>query len=121
VANNYNNDDDLYRMVHERGWEPLEAADLACKPEDIGFRVSEDGKLVRGPQGREMIFKMAKDDYQALQQRKTEVNNASIGKPAKTKAAAATAVAAAFGDEAGSFVDKHLVGQVIDTQEPLPQ
>ena len=120
IGNNYNHDDDLYRMVHELGWEPLEAADLACKPEEIGFRVSEDGKLVRGTQGREMIFKMAIEDYKALQAKQTEANNATIGKPSKTKAAAANAVAAAFGDEAGSFVDKHLVGTVTDTVEPLP-
>ena len=35
--------------------------------------------------------------------------------------AAANAVAATFGDEAGTFVDKHLVGQITDTVEPLPQ
>jgi hypothetical protein len=120
VGNNYNNDDELYRMVHELGWLPLEASDLACKPEEIGFRVSEDGNLVRGPQGKEMLFKMPIEDYTILQQRKTEANNATIGRPGAAKAAAAGAVAAAFGPEAADFVDKHLVGQVTDTLEPLP-
>jgi|SoiMethySBSTD1v2_1073268.scaffolds.fasta_scaffold396779_2 hypothetical protein len=120
IANDYNHDDDLYRMTHELGWEPLEAADLACDPKDIGFRVSEDGKLVRGPQGREMIFKMAKEDYALLQQKQTEANNATIGRPGKTKAAAAEAVTAVHGPEAGEFVHKHLVGTVTDTVEPLP-
>lgn len=120
IGNNYNNDDDLYRLVHEEGWEPLAPADLACKPEEIGFQVSPDGKLVRGTQGREMIFKMDKADYDLLQMRKTEVNNATIGKPGKTKAAVTNAVAAVHGDEAASFVDKHFVGQVTDTQEPIP-
>jgi hypothetical protein len=120
IGNNYNNDDELYRMVHELGWEPLVVSDLTCKPEEIGFRVSEDGRLVRGPQGREMIFKMPIADYRALEQRKTEANNATIGKPGATKAAAANAVGAAFGDEAAAFVDKHLVGHVTDTQELVP-
>lgn len=121
IGNNYNNDDDLYRLVHDEGWEPLELADLACKPEEIGYRVSEDQRLVKGPQGREMVFKMDKADYAALQARKTEANNATIGRASKTKAAAAEAVTAAFGPEAGEFVDKHLTGTITDTVEPLPQ
>jgi hypothetical protein len=121
IGNNYNNDDDLYRLVHEAGWLPLEEVDLACKPEEIGFRVSEDGKLVRGPQGREMIFKMDKVDYAILQQKLTEANNATIGRPGKTKDAAANAVAAVHGPEAGDFVHKHLTGTITDTVEPLPQ
>ncbi len=51
----------------------------------------------------------------------TDANNAQIGRPGKTKAAAANAVASVYGDEAATFVDKHLVGTVTDTQEPLPQ
>lgn len=121
IANNYNHDDDLYRMTHELGWLPLEADDLACKPDEIGFRVSEDGKLVRGTQGREMIFKMAKEDYAELQQKQTEANNKTIGRPGATKAEAANAVAAVHGPEAGDFVHKHLTGTVTDTVEPLPQ
>lgn len=120
IGNDYNNADDLYRLVHIDGWDPLEVADLACKPEDIGYRASEDGKLVRGPQGREMLFKMAVEDYRELEKRKTEANNATIGKPSKVKAAAAEAAAAVHGPEAGDFVHKHLVGTVTDTQEPIP-
>jgi len=120
IANDYNQEDDLYRMVHELGWSHLLPEDLACKPKEIGFRVSEDGHLVRGTQGREMVFKMAKDDYRLLKQRESDANNAQIGRPGKTKEAAANAVASVYGDEAASFVDKHLVGSVTDTQEPLP-
>ena len=120
IGNNYNNDDDLYRLVHEAGWEPLELADLACKPEDVGFRLSEDGKLVRGPQSREMIFKMDIEDYKLLQQRQTDANNATIGKPNKTKQSVTEAVAAVHGGEAADFVQKHFVGHVTDTQESLP-
>ena len=121
IANDYNNADDLYRMVHEKGWEHLREEDIACKPREIGYRVSEDGHLVKGPQGREQVFKMRIEDYNALKMRETEYNNSTIGRPGKAKAAAASAVASAFGDEAGTFVDKHLVGEITDTVEPLPQ
>lgn len=121
IGNNYNSDDDLYRIVHELGWLPLQPEDLACKPEEIGFRLSEDGHLVRGSQGREMLFKMDKADYAALQAKQTEANNATIGRPQKTKEAAANAVAAVHGPEAADFVHKHFVGTVTDTQEPMPQ
>jgi len=120
IANDYNQDDDLYRMVHEFGWLPLEADDLAVDPKEIGYRRSEDGRIVRGPQGREMVFKMAKRDYDLLQARKTEANMAQIGKPAKTKQAVAESLASAFGPEAGDTAAKHFHGHVTDTQEVIP-
>lgn len=120
IGNDYNSQDDLYRMVHEYGWLPLEEGDLACKPEEIGYRVNESGHLVRGPQGREVIFKMHKDDYRILMQRKTERNNKGIGSASKTRAQLAEAAASTFGDEAGEYVHKHVTGSVRDTREALP-
>lgn len=119
IANNYGNDDELYRMRHELGWEPLEIGDLACKPEEVGFRVNETGDLVRGPQGREVIFKMAVEDYRILAMRKTERNNAGVGRPGQTKQQIAQAAAATFGPEAGDFADKHITGTVTDTVEVI--
>jgi hypothetical protein len=120
IANDYAEPDFFYRMIHELGWIPLEVGDLACEPEECGFRRSETGHLVRGPQGREMIFKMDKADYAILMQRKTERNNATVGNPGKTKQATANAAAQAFGPEAGDAVYKHFQGTVTDTLEPLP-
>lgn len=120
VANDYADEQQLYRMVYEYGWLPLELADLSCTAEEIGYRVNESGHLVRGPQGREVIFKMDKQDYALLMQRKTERNNAGIGSAAKTKAQMAESAAATFGPEAGDYVHKHVTGTVIDTREALP-
>lgn len=120
VANDYAEPDGLYRMVHEYGWLPLEPADIACNPEDIGYRVNESGHLVRGPQGREVVFKMAIEDYRLLMQRKTERNNRGIGSQSKTKFAMAESAAAAHGSEAGDWVHKHVTGTITDTREVLP-
>jgi hypothetical protein len=119
IANTYNNDDEFYRMRHEMGWEPLMADDLACLPEEIGFIKKEDGTLVRGSQGREMIFKMPIADYKALQQAKTDRNRADIGRPSKVKESVVGALAATAGDEAASFAQQHFTGTVTDTVEPL--
>jgi hypothetical protein len=120
VGNNYNSDDDLYRIVHEYGWAPLELSDLACKPEDIGYRVNETGHLVRGPQGREVIFKMAIEDYRELMRRKTERNNQGIGSARKTRQQVAEAAATTFGPEAGDYIEKHVTGEVRDSRESRP-
>lgn len=120
IGNDYASEDALYRMVHEYGWLPLELSDLACKPEEIGYRVNESGHIVRGPQGREVIFKMDKQDYAILMQRKTERNNAGIGSTAKTRALMAESAAATYGPEAGDYVHKHVTGTVTDTREALP-
>lgn len=120
IGNDYAGDDGLYRMVHEYGWLPLEPSDLACKPEEIGYRVNESNHLVRGPQGREVIFKMDKADYALLVQRKTEKNMQGIGSASKTKSQVAEAAASTFGPEAGDYVHKHVTGTVTDTREALP-
>lgn len=119
IANDYAGQDELYRMTHEYGWLPLEPGDLACNAEEIGYRVNESGHLVRGPQGREVIFKMDKGDYRELVKRKTERNNQGIGSASKTRFQVADAVSNAFGPEAADFVYKNVKGTVTDTREPV--
>jgi hypothetical protein len=120
IGNDYAEDDGLYRIVHEYGWLPLAREDLACKPEEIGFRVNESGHLVRGPQGREVVFKMDKADYAVLQQRKSEANMRGIGSASKTRQQVAEAAASQFGAEAGEYIHKSVTGTVTDTREALP-
>lgn len=119
IANDYAGQDELYRMVHEYGWLPLEPSDLACKAEEIGYRVNESNHLVRGPQGREVIFKMDKGDYRELMKRKTERNMQGIGSAGKTRTQVAEAASSAFGPEAADFIYKNVKGTVTDTQEPV--
>ena len=112
VANTYVNDSAFYEM-REKGWIPLEPADLNCTVEESGFTLSPDGYLVRGPQGREMVFKMDKADYRLLEQAKTAANMRGIGSATKAKADIAEAAGSQLGDEAGSYINS-LDGQVID-------
>lgn len=119
IENDFADDQQVYRAVHDLGWEPLAVEDLGCKPEEVGLRVNEQGYLVRGQQGREVVLKMDKQDYRAVEKAKTEANMRGIGSPAKSKAQTAEAAAAAFGPEAGDFVHQHVTGTVTDTRGPL--
>lgn len=120
VDNDFADAQQVYRSVHEHGWEPLTVDDLACKPEEVGLRLNEQGYLVRGVQGREVVLKMAKEDYREVERLKTEANMRGIGSPSKTKQHMAEAAAAQFGPEAGDFVASHVTGTVTDTKGTLP-
>ncbi len=113
IENNYADESMHYRMVHELGYEPVTPDMLACKPEEIGFKVSADGFLVRGPNGGEMVYRMAAEDRKLLEKAQTEANMAGIGSRSKTKAQLAEVAGATFGDEAGTYLNS-LEGQVVD-------
>jgi hypothetical protein len=107
----------FYRMRHEMGYVPLTADDLpeGVTPTAIGFRVSEDGYLVRGPVGQEeMPWKMPKEDRALLEQAMTDQNMAGIGSTKKIKNDMAEAAGSQFGSEAGDFMNS-LSGEVIDS------
>lgn len=114
IENNYADETMHYRMVHELGYEPVKPEDLACTPEEIGFKVSPDGNLMRGPQGGEIIYKMRVEDRKILEQHQTEANMRGIGSASKTRAVMADVAGKQFGDEAGDYLSK-LDGQVIDS------
>ncbi len=113
IENNYADESMHYRMVHELGYEPVTPDMISCKPEEIGFKVSADGYLVRGPNGGEMVYRMAAADRKLLEQAQTEANMAGIGSRSKTQAQLASVAGQTFGDEAGEYLNS-LDGQVID-------
>lgn len=113
IENNYADESQHYRMVHELGYEPVRLEDLACKPEEIGFKVGPDGVICRGPNGGEVIYKMKAEDRKVLEQAQTEANMRGIGSVSKTRSAMAEAAGKQFGDEAGSYLNS-LDGSVID-------
>ncbi len=113
IENNYADESMHYRMVHELGYEPVTPEMLSCKPEEIGFKVSADGYLVRGPNGGEMIYRMAEADRKLLEQAQTDANMAGIGSRSKTQAEIANVAGKTFGGEAGDYMAS-LEGQVID-------
>ena len=112
IANTYLNEGQFYGM-RQKGWVPLEPADLNCSVEESGFRLSVDGYLVRGPRGEEMVFKMEKDDYAALAAAKTAANMRGIGSASNIKADMANVAGSALGSEAGDYIHG-LDGAVVD-------
>lgn len=120
IANGDLHEQRLYEMRHDKGWEPLLPEDLACKPEEAGFRVNESGYLVRGSRGQEMAFKMLREDFHDLTRAKTDRNSKAIGRTSKeVKERIANAVANEHGSEAAEYVHNHFVGEVTDLKGPL--
>lgn len=105
-----------FDMVHELGWVPVTAADLAVPPDQVGFTLNASGYVCRGAHGEEVVFMMKRTDADAITARKAEVNKKSMGSTAKVKQDLAQAAAAQYGSEAGDFVH-NAVGDVTDTRE----
>ncbi len=108
--------------IHEmtaKGWEIVEPSDIKGKPEDFGFSV-QDGRVVRGERGRDVLMKMHKEDYKSIQLAKSRENLKGIGK-AKAKDAVLNDVARVVGDrgdEAATFLNRTLT--VTDSRKPEP-
>lgn len=108
--------------VHEvagKGWEFVQPEDLAGTPEDFGFSV-ENGRIVRGERGREVLMKMHRDDWQAILEAKSRANALRVtgrkGKDALLDDVARTV--GDRGDEAASFLAPRLT--ITDTKGPEP-
>lgn len=107
-------DESRFYKMRQNGWEPVTVDDIDGPIEESGFRLHEDGKsLVRGVKGREMAFKMLKEDYRLLEAAKEAASMKGIGSARKIKADIAEAAGRQLGDEAGSYLS-NLDGQVID-------
>lgn len=111
-ANTYANENEFW-LMRERGWVPLEADDLAVPVDQTGYRV-ENGALVRGERGKEMLWKMDQADYAILMAAKTEANMRGIGSKQRTREDLANAIAGPHGSEAADFI-YNSPGSVIDT------
>jgi len=95
-----------YDAVHRLGWTPLTRADLAETPESLGFVTAADGRIVRGPQGQEVLMAMPKHYFEAVQKAKAEANTRAL-KSKAVRDEVAQATAKTHGDEAGDTVHKH--------------
>ena len=74
----------------------------------IGFRTAEDGKtLVRGARGDEVIYKMPKEKYDAIQKAKAEANTRAMRSGTAARDDVANAAGSSLGDEAGSYIQQH--------------
>jgi hypothetical protein len=122
ISNSGVSDSRHYDMVHKFGYQPFTVADLpdGISANSIGFRVAEDGQtLVRGVRGDEVIYKMAKASYDAIQMAKAEKNLDGMKSETKARNQAAEAVAAHQGSEAGDYIAKHATITIKDSKQPL--
>lgn len=95
-----------YDAVHRLGWTPLSRADLVVAPEQLGFVVAADGRVVRGPQGQEVLMAMPKAHFDAVQKAKSDANTRALkGQHVREEVSQATATA--HGSEAGDTIHKH--------------
>ena len=105
VVNTTISDDRLWQMQADKGWVYLDVADLAVAPHEIGFR-ELDGRVVRGQQGQEVLMKMPRQDYKAVQAMKEAENKRTTFSPKSNKQAIVGAASSELGDQAASFLNR---------------
>lgn len=116
VVNTAISDDRLWQMQAEKGWVYAEEADLAVAPHEIGFRVL-DGRIVRGQQGQEVLMKMERTDYAAIQKQKDAENRTRTFSKTANKSAMVGAASAGLGDEAATFLNRAI--QSVEIKDSL--
>lgn len=92
-----------YDVVHNKGWVPVAPSELDGRPEEYGFK-EQDGRLVRGDRGEEILMKMPQADFDAIQRAKAEHNLKGLGKKAMLDTAASMAASQGLGDEAAETI-----------------
>jgi len=106
--------------MRAKGWELVDPGDISGNPEDFGFGL-QDGRVVRGERGRDVLMKMHREDFDAIQLGKARENTKGLGGK-KAKSAVVEDVARLApdgqGDEAADFVNRTLT--VHDQRAPEP-
>jgi hypothetical protein len=121
IGNSLANDNAHYEMQARMGWRPVKASELPAgvKPEDVGWRASEDGTLVRGTRGDEVLYKMPKEVREALLHKQAAINKRGTGSAKAVKADVAQAVAGQMGSEAADFAQSNITITGSDREGPL--
>jgi len=102
-----------------KGWDQVTPADVSDLEQLGGYSVSPEGFIVRGERGREILMSMPKQVIRAVRAAKTEHNNRTMGRAGALKAELTEAVSNKFGDEAGTFTQKHV--NLTDNYEVIPE
>jgi hypothetical protein len=112
-----------YQAVHELGWVALTVSDLASAPEDLGFVVGTDGRIVRGTRGQDMLMAMPETDFAKVQAAKDAANRRRLG-ATTLRDSVAQATATAHGDQAGEQTFRHFtrkeVKETISDEDLVP-
>ena len=120
IVNSQIHDTHLWSMQADKGWVYLAPEDLAVSPNEIGFRV-QDGRVVRGTHGQEVLMKMPKSDYRAIQKAKDAQNRQNTFGKKQVKAAIVGAAGQAEGSQSAEFLDAQLNQvRIVDTRERVP-
>ena len=109
----------VHDLVHRQGYAYVTPEDLAGKPEDYGFDTQE-GRVVRGERGREVLLKIPADDFQMIALAK-DARNRGKASPGAIKAFIAEQAGAQFGDEAGAFLSRNVELTEHRAPEPLEE
>jgi len=122
IVNSKISNSHLYDMQAEKGWVYAVLGDLAVRPEEVGLR-ELDGRLVRGTQGEEVLMKMERTDYAAIQKAKDKANREqTFGKKALKSAVVNAASREVDGDEGAEFLNRAVNRiQVTDSREVLAE
>ena len=96
-----------WEMQAEKGWVYLEEADISVPLSDLGLRV-QDGRVVRGTHGTEVLMKQLKSDYTAIKKMKDAENRKNTFSQRANKAAilAAAGQLEGDGDQAADFLNR---------------
>jgi hypothetical protein len=117
IVNAQIREDRLWEMQAEKGWVYADERDLAVAPTEVGFRV-QDGRLVRGVQGHEVLMKMERSDYKAIQKAKDAENRVNTFAKEKIKGTVIAQASAELGDQAASYLNQNLGNiSVTDSRE----
>lgn len=120
IVNTQISDARLWEMQADKGWIYAEVSDLAVKPEEIGFR-EQDGRVVRGTQGHEVLMKMPKQDYAKIQKAKDDANRKNTFSQKAIKDSILGAVQAEpGGDQGADFLSRNIQNiTVTDSREAV--
>ena len=111
----------VWEMQADKGWVYAEPTDIAVPVTELGFRV-QDGRIVRGQHGSEVLMKMERADYAAVQAAKdVENRRQTFGKKAvKDAIIGAAGSAEGIGSQGAEFLSRNLDNvTVTDSREAV--
>lgn len=119
IINTQISDQRLWEVQADKGWVYAEESDIAVDVSELGFRV-QDGRIVRGTQGAEVLMKMAKADYQKIVSMKDAENKSrTFGDKRKLKADLVAAASGQLGDDAATFLNDHMKNVTVQDSREL--
>jgi hypothetical protein len=106
IVNSQISDNRIWDMQADKGWVYAAPSDIAVPLHEIGFR-EQDGRVVRGQHGHEVVMKMERDDYAAVQKAKDAENRKqTFGAKATKEAILSAAAGEQDGDRGAEFLSR---------------